>query len=273
MHQVQNENRAAFYRPPTEKDVNPDARTAQFVYDEITEEAELIPAQNASTLAAQYFLQYENGAKPAENLATLISPDRRMFRVQGRVEQASSLTQQAAFDRIREIANEEFPDLAGTPEQVEKGEALSTMTLSGKTLLYAGMSDKFAKSFIFSMMVALIDHHAADHSDLSLDQDGRAERSCRTCCRSSFPIGFFGLLGWDVDGPAVFVSSVALGICVDDTIHFFTKFTRARARGLDMENSLRAAFHEVGNALTFTTDHPRCSASPCSRSASSHRTR
>ena len=135
--------------------MNPDARTEQFVYDEFTEEGELVPAQNASTLAAQYFLQYENGAKPAENLATLISPDRRMFRVQGRIEQASSLTQQQAFDRIREIAAAEFPELAGTEGEVVRGEAMATMTLSGKTLLYAGMSDKFAKSFIFSMIVAL----------------------------------------------------------------------------------------------------------------------
>ena len=43
---------------------------------------------------------------------------------------------------------------------------------------------------------------------------------------------FFGLLGTPLDGPAVFVSSVALGVCVDDTIHFFTKFSRARAQGL-----------------------------------------
>ena len=66
-------------------------------------------------------------------------------------------------------------------------------------------------------------------------------------------MGLFGIWGWSLDGPAVIVVSVALGICVDDTIHFFTKFTRARGRGLAVEPALRAAFREVGAALTITT--------------------
>ena len=252
MSQVQNENRAEFYRPPTSADVAESAREPQFVFDEITEDAMLVPGQDASSLAAQYYLQYENGAKPSENLSTLISSDRRTVRVQGRVEQASSLDQQAAFDRIREIAAEEFPQLAGTVAQVESGEALSSMTLSGKSLLYASMSEKFAKSFILSMSLALaiitflimFIYRSVTMGLLSVVPN---------VLPIFIPIGLFGLLGWEVDGPAVFVSSVALGICVDDTIHFFTKFTRARRRGLATDAALRAAFHEVGNALTVTT--------------------
>ena len=59
---------------------------------------------------------------------------------------------------------------------------------------------------------------------------------------------------WPVDGPAVFVSSVALGVATDDTIHLLTKFTRARRRGLSTANrAARAALFTIGNALTFTT--------------------
>lgn len=252
MSQVQNQNRSAFYRPPTEADVADSARQESLIFDEITEEVRFVPAQDASTLAAQYFLQYENGAKPAENLETLISADRRTVRLQGRVRQASSLEQQAAFERIREIAHEEFPELAAGSDLVEVGQALSSMTLSGKTLLYAGMSDKFSKSFVFSMTVALsiitllimVIYRSVIIGVLSIVPN---------VLPIFIPIGLFGLMGWEVDGPAVFVSSVALGICVDDTIHFFTKFTRARKRGLPTDAALRAAFHEVGNALTYTT--------------------
>lgn len=252
MHQVQNENRAEFYRPPTEADVAEAARQPQLIFDEFTEEASVIPGQDASTLAAQYFLQYENGAKPAENLATLVSADRHTFRVQGRVVQASSLDQRAAFDTIHRIADEEFPDLAASIGAVEAGDAISTMTLSGKTLLYAGMSDKFARSFVLSMTIALsiitllmmVIYRSVVIGLLSIIPN---------VLPIFVPIGMFGLLGLPVDGPAVFVSSVALGICVDDTVHFFTKFTRARRRGLETDAALRAAFHEVGNALTFTT--------------------
>jgi predicted RND superfamily exporter protein len=252
MNQVQNQNKAAFYRPPNEGDVSEDARTPGFYIDEFTGDLELAPGQNASTLAAQYFLQYENGAKPAENLATLVSIDRRTFRVQGRVRQGRSKLQDAAFKRVREIADTEFPLLTGSTEQVEKGEALASMTLSGKALLYAGMTEKFSYSFILSMTLALC---------LIILVIMVIFRSITLGLVSIIPnvlpivvpIGMFGLFGVAVDGPAVFVSSVALGVATDDTIHLLTKFTRARRRGLPTADALREALATIGNALTFTT--------------------
>ena len=56
-----------------------------------------------------------------------------------------------------------------------------------------------------------------------------------------------------LDGPAILVSSIALGVCVDDTIHFFTKFARAQARGEDARRSLIYALTESGAAITITT--------------------
>ncbi|MFT4512767.1 MAG: putative RND superfamily exporter protein [Planctomycetota bacterium] len=252
MNQVQNQDQAAYYRPPNDGDVSDDARTPGFYIDEFTDELELVPGQDASTLAAQYFLQYENGAKPAENLATLVSIDRRTFRVQGRVRQGRSKLQDLAFQRIRDIAETEFPTLTGTPEQVENGEAIATMTLSGKALLYAGMTEKFSYSFIFSMTLALcliilvimVIFRSVILGLVSIVPN---------VLPIVVPIGMFGLFGVPVDGPAVFVSSVALGVATDDTIHLLTKFTRARRRGLNTADALREALTTIGNALTFTT--------------------
>lgn len=252
MNQVQNQDQAAFYRPPNEGDVSEDARSPGYYVDEFTDELELVPGQDASTLAAQYFLQYENGAKPAENLATLVSIDRHTFRLQGRVRQGRSKLQDAAFRRIREIADSEFPLLTGTTEQVEKGEAIATMTLSGKALLYAGMTDKFSYSFILSMSLALcliIVMIMAIFRSVVLGLVSIVPNVLPIVV----PIGMFGLFGVPVDGPAVFVSSVALGVATDDTIHLLTKFTRARRRGLDTAAALREALFTIGNALTFTT--------------------
>ena len=252
MNQVQNQGKASFYRPPNESDVAEEARAPGFYIDEFSDELELIPGQNASTLAAQYFLQYENGAKPAENLSTLVSIDRRTFRVQGRVRQGPSKLQGRAFERIRNIADTEFPLLTGSAEQVESGEALATMTLSGKSLLYAGMTEKFSYSFISSMTLAL---------GLIILMIMVIFRSFTLGLVSIVPnvlpivvpIGMFGLFGVPVDGPAVFVSSVALGVATDDTIHLLTKFTRARRQGLNTADALREALSTIGNALTFTT--------------------
>lgn len=252
MNQVQNQDKAAFYRPPNKSDVADDARKPGYYIDDFTGDLELVPGQDASTLAAQYFLQYENGAKPAENLATLVSIDRRTFRVQGRVRQGRSKLQDAAFKRIRKIADSEFPLLTGTPEEVEKGEAIASMTLSGKALLYAGMTEKFTYSFIFSMSLALILIIAVIMVIFRSFTLGLVS-IVPNVLPIVVPIGMFGLFGVPVDGPAVFVSSVALGVATDDTIHLLTKFTRARRRGLPTAAALREALATIGNALTFTT--------------------
>ncbi len=50
------------------------------------------------------------------------------------------------------------------------------------------------------------------------------------------------------------VTSVALGIMVDDTVHFLTKYLRARReKGLDRVEAIHYAFDTVGKALVVTT--------------------
>ena len=56
IHQVQNENSAAFFRVPIESDVAPEARKPTVLFDEVLEEEIIIPGQNASTLIAQYYI-------------------------------------------------------------------------------------------------------------------------------------------------------------------------------------------------------------------------
>lgn len=50
------------------------------------------------------------------------------------------------------------------------------------------------------------------------------------------------------------VSAVALGIVVDDTVHFLSKYLRARReKGMNQQDAVRYAFHTVGVALVVTT--------------------
>jgi len=50
------------------------------------------------------------------------------------------------------------------------------------------------------------------------------------------------------------VSAMTLGIVVDDTVHFISKYLRARRdKGLSTEDSVRYAFSTVGTALWVTT--------------------
>ena len=67
----------------------------------------------------------------------------------------------------------------------------------------------------------------------------------------------FGIWGFFVGqvGMAVsIVSSLTIGIVVDDTVHFLSKYVRAkRENGLDTEAAVRYAFQNVGVALLFTS--------------------
>ncbi|MDA1013403.1 MAG: efflux RND transporter permease subunit [Planctomycetota bacterium] len=47
--------------------------------------------------------------------------------------------------------------------------------------------------------------------------------------------------------------AICLGIAVDDTIHFLTRYRRERAEGRDVPTAIRQAFVTVGSALVMTT--------------------
>ncbi|TDI80237.1 MAG: hypothetical protein E2O79_09330 [Caldithrix sp.] len=249
IHQVQNENKASFYRVVRESDVPEHARQEVLAFDDITEEWSFTPRQDASTLAAQYYLQYESGARPGENLATQLSLDRKHFRMQGRVLLRSTLEKEAIFGRIQEIAKREFPKLT---VQAGTSEAISDMAVSGKQTLLDRAGMVIAIGFTKSITVALL---------VITLLIGLIFRSVRLALVSLLPnvfpiflpLSVFGLLGIILDGPAIVVTSVALGVCVDDTIHFFTKYVQATKQGKSSQEAIAYVFQESGGALTITT--------------------
>jgi len=252
IHQVQNEDSAEYYRVPAEDDISDDARQPREIYDDVLEETLTIPGQDASTLIAQYYIQYENGAKPSENLSSFVSADRRGFRIAARTRTAPSTTLLAAFARLREILATEFPELAGSPEALEQGEALTSVMFSGKQYLFSNMFRTFSNTLIVSLGLAL---------SVITVLIGFVFRSVRIATVSLIPnvlpllipLGAMGLFGLPLDGPAVLVVTVALGVCVDDAIHFLTKYTKNRKKGLPVVESFEATFEQVGAALTWTT--------------------
>ncbi len=66
--------------------------------------------------------------------------------------------------------------------------------------------------------------------------------------------GLWGLLNGQVGLGLSVVAGMTLGIVVDDTVHFLSKYLRARReQGLDANGAVRYAFHTVGIALLVTT--------------------
>jgi len=66
--------------------------------------------------------------------------------------------------------------------------------------------------------------------------------------------GFWGLLVGQIGVGTSIVAGMSLGIVVDDTIHFLSKYLRAkREKGMDSHGAVRYAFHNVGTALWVTS--------------------
>jgi predicted RND superfamily exporter protein len=66
--------------------------------------------------------------------------------------------------------------------------------------------------------------------------------------------GAWALLVGEVGFSVATVASISLGIVVDDTVHFLSKYVRARdERGLTVEDSIRYAFRNVGMAIVVNT--------------------
>jgi predicted RND superfamily exporter protein len=71
---------------------------------------------------------------------------------------------------------------------------------------------------------------------------------------AAMAFGLWGLLVGQVGLATSVVASISLGIVVDDTVHFLTKYLRAkREHGYDAEQAVRYAFHTVGTALWVTS--------------------
>jgi hypothetical protein len=72
-----------------------------------------------------------------------------------------------------------------------------------------------------------------------------------------FPMVFmFGLLGWlgsALDIGSVMTASIALGIAIDDVLHFLTFYRRALARGLSRRDAVHTTYQHCGFAMFLSS--------------------
>lgn len=72
-----------------------------------------------------------------------------------------------------------------------------------------------------------------------------------------FPIlvafGLMGFLDFALDIDTLLVAPITIGIAVDDTIHFLSRYRMEMMRHGDILMAVRETFHEVGQAMIFTS--------------------
>ena len=70
---------------------------------------------------------------------------------------------------------------------------------------------------------------------------------------AAMAFGLWGYLIGNVTLAIAVVLAATLGIVVDDTVHFLSKYTKARKEGKSPEDAVRYTFRSVGMALFVTT--------------------
>ena len=70
---------------------------------------------------------------------------------------------------------------------------------------------------------------------------------------AAMSFGLWGYLVGEVGLAGSVMTAIAFGIIVDDTIHFLSKYLRARRDGLSAPDAVRSTFRTVGRALWTTT--------------------
>ena len=72
-----------------------------------------------------------------------------------------------------------------------------------------------------------------------------------------FPVvvvfGFMGHAGIEVDIGSMMTASVAMGVAVDDTIHFLNWYRRSLSEGLSRLEAIKVSYSRVATAMTQTT--------------------
>tara|TARA_R110002111_G_scaffold144910_2_gene211265 strand:+ start:118239 stop:120518 length:2280 start_codon:yes stop_codon:yes gene_type:complete len=109
------------------------------------------------------------------------------------------------------------------------------------------MTDLF-KSFLFAFVIIAV--------VMTIVQGGIIAGMVSMVSNVFPPLMIFGLLGWlsvSVDIGSVMTASVALGIAVDDTLHYLTFFRRRLDAGYSAVDSVLHAYRHCGKAMIQTS--------------------
>jgi uncharacterized protein len=190
-------------------------------------------------LAAQYLLLYEMSLPYGLDLNDQVNIDKSSIRLVALMKVISSKDMLAVENRVQEWLKINMPEI--------RAEVASPI------LMFAHIGERNIKNMLGGTTIALV--------SISLMLIF-AFRSVKLGLISMIPnlapvgiaFGFWGLIDGQVNLGLSIVASMTLGIVVDDTIHFLSKYQQAtQDRGLDSAAAVRYAFSTMGMAIGITS--------------------
>lgn len=190
-------------------------------------------------LAAQYVLLYEMSLPYGLDLNNQLNVDKSATRVIVNMHNMTSLELIDMENRALEWLQTNAPTISSSVTSVPLmfshiGQRNIISMLTGTTIALVLIS--------FILMIVL---RSFKHGFISLIPN---------LAPAAIAFGAWGMLVGEVGLALSVVTSMTLGIVVDDTVHFLSKYLHAkRAHDLSTEDAIRYAFNSVGRALWITT--------------------
>jgi predicted RND superfamily exporter protein len=191
-------------------------------------------------LSAQYLLLYELSLPYGLDLNDRINIDKSATRVTATLAQSTTAETKAFFNDVAAWQQTNWPAYM----HAEPTSAAVMFTYISER----NMENMVTGTIVAILAIALIMMFALQSVRLGL----------LSLVPNGLPIlatfGAWALLVGTVGFSVATVASISLGIIVDDTVHFLSKYVRARnERALSIEDSIRYAFHNVGIAIVVNT--------------------
>ena len=190
-------------------------------------------------MAAQYLLLYEMSLPYGLDLNNQIDIEKQRTRISATLETLSTNDTLAFEQRSYDWMKQNTPDIY--------------TTAASPTIMFSHISTRNIVSMLGGTAVALV-----SISLLLIFALGSLRYGLLTLLPNVAPaamaFGMWGIVDGEIGLGLSVVAAMTLGIVVDDTIHFMSKYLRARRdQGLDAINAVRYAFSTVGIALWTTS--------------------
>lgn len=195
---------------------------------------------NNRDLGAQYLLLYEMSLPYGLDLNNQINVDKSSSKVTLTLKLISS-NEMVAFDRRA------HDWLAANAPAVKRAESAGTI------LMFSNIGQRNIRAMLIGTSLALILISGILVIALRSMTIGGVSL-VPNLIPAAVGFGLWGVFVGEVGLSLSIVTGMTFGIVVDDTVHFLSKYLRARReQGLGPNDAVRYAFHTVGRALTVTT--------------------
>ena len=185
---------------------------------------------------AQEILLYEMSSDPSD-FARVVNYNYEQARIVLRME---SLSSSELGELVQQVEDEVIRSADG---QFDVG-------ITGSSYLFKVLTDLLVRGQILSLLVSLF--------GVALVV-GLIFRSVRFGLLSMIPLGFtitfnFGIMGWlniPLDTATTMLASIAIGIGVDYTVHFLSKYRRELRAGRTSHDAVGETIQTTGRAITY----------------------